>query len=431
NELLSMRKANSMALVALLKYLNPDKKNASLSCSGRQTIKAEYSEKVCHVVCKIPINGVTIIDAPVVAKQTPKMNANLSAESKADSGVKIVSSKSSLLTKQADYEETINELADVLIQSAPQCIDSFEKFSVFIKAITDFEEQIKKRYAQMKTAIEQERELLRLEKSELLEFLAQSQDKPMKRLKGLEKCSQEVEKIGNLTNALLRSAPQCAICSEEIDDFYEALADYEEKIEKQYDFLKESIEQDSELLSTDKSKLLTVLTQSQNEPMKRLKALAKCAQELETLKDFESEPEYAEYLLSNPFYRNHGGVEIYRSSTGYGLISLGKSVISQNSNDKPAILLRKAQRVAELRAKAELAGEIEGKNVKVKETYTETVETKSTGTKEEQVLSIDDYSRIIHESTSAFLQNVHPVATWRSADGKIVYVVLGMFREKK
>lgn len=435
NEILSIRKANSMALVALLKYLNPDKKNASLSCSGRQTIKADFSEKVCHVVCRIPINGVKIIDAPVVAKQTPKMNANSTVDSKADSkdssGPKVVSSKSSLLTKQADYEETINELADILIQSAPQFIDSIEKSGAFIKAISDFEEQIKKQYAQMKTTIEKERELLRLEKSELLAFLAQSQNKPMKRLKELQKCSQEVEKIGKLTKDLLRSAPQCAICSEELEDFFEAIADYEEKIEKQFGLLKQSIGQNSELLSSDKPKLMSILTQCQNKPMQRLKQLAKCAQELETLKDFESEPEFAEYLLSNPFFRNHGDVEAFRSSTGYGLISLGKSAISPNSNDKPAILLRKAQRVAELRAKTKLAGEIEKWNVKVKETHTETLKTKSTGAKEEQVLSIDDYSRIVNESTSAFLQNVRPVASWRSADGTIVYVVLGMFKEKK
>ena len=433
NRLISFRKANNMALVALLKYLNPDKKNVSLSCSGTETIKTEFSEKVCRVVCRIPQNGVKIIDAPVVAKQTPKKNVDVATTvSKADLHSKTVSSKSSLLNRKADYEETINELTDILVQEAPQCVDSAEKLGAFIKAIADFEEQIKRQFADLKKTIEQERGLLETEKSYLREVLVPCQNKPMQRLKTLTKCAQEVETIDKLAKILLRSVPQCAVCSEEIDSFYEDIADCEEKIEKQFAPLKKAIEQESEFLPSDKSKLLGILTQSQNKPMQRLKTLAKCAKELEKLKDFESEPEFAEYLLSNPFYRENGGVKVYRSSSGYGLISLGNAAVSQKSSDKPtAILLRNAKRVAELRARAELAGEIEGRKVKMKETYTEAVETKSDGTKEELVLSIDDYSQIIKESASAFLENVRPVASWRSADGEKVYVVLGMFREKK
>ena len=436
NKSLSLRKANNMALVALLKYLNPDKKNASLSCSGMETIKTEFSEKVCRVVCRIPQNGVKIIDAPVVTNQAPKKKADASTavsqtETKANSRPKIVSSKSSLLTRQADYEETIDELANILLQEAPQCVDSAERLGSFIKAIADFEEQVKSQFAELKKTIEQERELLKLEKSELLETLAQSQNKPMQRLKTLAKCAQAIEAIDKQAKAFLRSIPECPVCSEELDSFYEKVADCEEKIVNQFTQLKKTIEQEREFLPTDKSKLQSIITQCQNKPMQRLKTLAKCAQELETLKDFESEPEYAEYLLSNPFYRENGGVKVYRSSTGYGLISLGSAFISQKNKAKPAILLRNAKRVAELRARAELAGELENKDVETKETYTEAVKTKIEGAKEELVLSIDDYSQIIKESASAFLENVRPVASWRSADGEKVYVVLGMFREKK
>ena len=437
NKMLSIRKANNLALVALLKYLYPKQDKYSLSCSGMETIRVEYSEDVCHVVCRIPQDGIKIINPANVAKKQSKKKGASRVDAKKELEVnsieessKVVTARSSLLTKKSDYNETIDELANVLIQSAPQCIDSAEKLDVFNKSVADFEKQIKNQYAQLKKKIEEDRELLTIEKSELLETLVQSQNKPMQRLKTLAKCAQSVETIDKLTKSLFHSAPQCVDSSEKIDDFYEALSGYEEKINKQFAKLKVAIEQENDFLSTDKSKLLDFLTQSQSKPMQRLKALAKCAKELETLKDFESEPEYAEYLLSNPFYRNHGGVEVYRSSAGYGLISLGSALISQESKDKPAILLRKAQRVAELRAKAELAGEIEGKNVETKKTFTETVETNTVGSKK-KVFSLREFSQIIHESASAFLENVRPVASWRSADGEIVYVVLGMFREKK
>lgn len=339
NKSLSVRKANNMALVALLKYLYPDQKNVSISCSGVQTIKTDFSEKVCSVECRIPQKGIKIIDSSAIAKE----NSKKSDKSRQTSGAKIVTSKSSLLNRQADYQETIDELADVQ----------------------------------------------------------------------------------------LRSAPQCACSSKESDAFSEKIADYEEQIDNQFSALKKAIEQERELLRLEKSELIANLEQAQQKPLQRLKALSYCAEQLETLKDFESEPEYAQFLLSNPFYREHGGVKVYRSASGCGLIALGSAVIpdKKTNNEKPALVIRKTQRIAELRAKAALAGEINGTKVETKETFTETDKITS-GSSDVEILSIEDYSEIIQESATAFLERVRPVASWRSADGKEVFVVLGMFKKE-
>ena len=337
NELLSIRKANNLALISLLKHLYPEHNNFSLSCSGMQTIKTEFTENVCRVVCRIPQKGIRVINSPSVVKEKPQMNSTSSS--------KVVSSKSSMLTKPADYQETIDELADIMLHSAPKCACHSEELDAFIEAIADYEEQIEKQFSALKKTIEQERELLRLEKSELLDNLAAAQKKPIQ----------------------------------------------------------------------------------------RLKELAYCAEQLETLKDFKSEPEYALFLLSNPFYREHGSVEVYRTASGCGLISLGYAAVPEKKSpkDKTALLVHKAQRIAELRAKAALAEEINGKKVEINEKYTESVSVKSKRSDDIEILSIDDYSRIINESASAFLERVRPVASWRSADGKVVFVVLGMFKSGK
>lgn len=339
NKSLSVRKANNMALAALLKYLYPDQKNVSISCSGVQIIKTDYSEKVCSVECRIPQKGIKIIDTAAVAKE----NSKKSDKTRQTSGPKIVSSKSSLLTRQADYQDTIDELADVLLRSAPKCKCSSQESDVFYEEIADYEEQINNQFSALKTTIEQERELLRLEKSELIANLEQAQKKPLQ----------------------------------------------------------------------------------------RLKALAYCAEQLETLKDFESDAEYAEFLLSNPFYREHGGVKVYRTASGCGLIALGSAVIPEKKtgNAKPSLQIRNAQCVAELRAKAALAGEINGTKVETKETFTETDKITS-GFSDVEILSIEDYSEIIQESATAFLKSVRPVASWRSADGKVFFVVLRMFKKE-
>ncbi len=337
NKSLSVRKANNMALAVLLKYLYPDQKNVAISCSGVQTIKADVSDKICYVECRIPQKGIKIIDSRVASKEK--------SVRKTASGAKIVSSKSSLLTRQADYQETIDELADVM----------------------------------------------------------------------------------------LRSAPPCACSSEESDAFCEKIADYEEQIDKQFSTLKKAIELERGLLSLERSELLANLELAQKKPIQRLKALAYCSEQLDSLKDFKSEPEYAQFLLSNPFYRENGGVKVYRTSSGCGLIALGSAVLSDKKTpgEKTALLVHKAQRVAELRAQAVLAGEINGIKVETKETFTETDTIKSSGSSDVELLSIEDYSQIIQESASAFLKRVRPVASWRSADGKVVYIVLGMFKNSK
>lgn len=317
----SYQKAGTLAMSALLHFLEPQADKKTLQCSGVEYEKRSCNAQTCTLVCRIPREGVTIVSAkPVLREPT------------VDLAIPTLSS-GSLLTRQSDYSDTIRQLFTHLQNQAILYPCSADEKEAFAESVAALEETMENAVASLQKTIEDDRELLSLERTPLLEELQAGRKRRLTQLQKVLECGMRIE---NLRNARLK-------------------------------------------------------------------------------------PEYAEILLASPELLEMGGVRFVESDREIAVVAVASTISPEG---KSSSHLHKAQKIAKIKAMALFAEEKAGKQVDSHEkSIDKTVVTIENG--EENVVSIEEYSRIIETHATALVRGLNVVGKWESEDGKLLFIALG------
>lgn len=155
-----------------------------------------YTPKSCNITCRIVKSDVSIIN-PSSLKPLP--NAEKKTESNRQTSAVTVSRSDSIFTLQADYQDTINQLETLLIDSLPPFPTNSDQAQTFASSISDSEELIDKQCQALKSAIENESLLLSIESQPLLDNLNSVKKKAMDELSRRVKILEQLESIQNFS----------------------------------------------------------------------------------------------------------------------------------------------------------------------------------------------------------------------------------------
>jgi hypothetical protein len=138
-------------------------------------------------------------------------------------------------------------------------------------------------------------------------------------------------------------------------------------------------------------------------------------------KDVRIDEPFAEHLTKNPLVMELAGAIIIDLGEPDKLIAgVGKVVLKDGSAED----LERARRVATLKARIAVIGERDGTHV----SYLKKVEDRVVIIKDdagEKVSSVSERLKITREKIEGWAKGLPPVGTWRSEDGKILYVAVG------
>ncbi len=176
NRELSFRKAEQLALLALLKYLTPSDSGSktesgtsqkTLKYSGLTTSDRRWDEKSCRVVCRIPRAGVQIVPRAAVCSAAESQKRG--RQSTDEQGRQLFSpGTGSILNLVDDYRDTIQSLAATLAEGTPSIPLSLDELDDYYDCLSGREERLDRLVNAMKKSIADERGLLSIEREPLL-----------------------------------------------------------------------------------------------------------------------------------------------------------------------------------------------------------------------------------------------------------------------
>jgi len=223
------------------------------------------------------------------------------------------------------------------------------------------------------------------------------------------------------------------------ETFDESIAELEEKADKAFDAFRKEVQQEKLLLRIEVQGLLTRTDKQQERLLESLKAAvarreAKSSREgvkvppaienkfqsVEMVKPFDK------YLFSNPLLMEVTGAKIIRLPNGDRVIL---AVASTDLKDDSAKERLRAELVCRVKALASVVAEDQGVQVFRLERLQETTVVESEGKKETEK-SVWELLQVTKAKVEGMTRDMPVVGKWRSKEGNIFYLALGMVFDK-
>jgi len=141
----------------------------------------------------------------------------------------------------------------------------------------------------------------------------------------------------------------------------------------------------------------------------------------------ELTPPFDEYLTANPLLMEVGGaIVVELGANRRALVGISKTILNSDTSEE----ILRAETVCKLKARAALIAERDGSEI----TYLKQVKDRIEIVKEgdaEKATSVSELTRIGTEKIKGIARGANVVGRWRSADGKIFYLAVGVHLDAK
>lgn len=163
NQFINRKKARTYAVVALARHLRPEgERQASLVMKEVVQREGKSAGGLYRSVVRVSTKNVRLVANDPAAEN--------SADDEAGQEVFRLENSSSLLARKSDQLETLESLANFIVQQSPLARADLNKVGIieFNELVTDAEEEIDKQFERFIKAVESDRLLLSIEKEEIL-----------------------------------------------------------------------------------------------------------------------------------------------------------------------------------------------------------------------------------------------------------------------